>query len=543
MDLVDNTGPLKSRMSLKTVALLLLTISSQVFAQQAPLKPAVTAPPATSSPTEKAIDNTATSIDDDGERPNGRRIRRYLNLIVGVEHDEELLIPNKDLVYKGRVNAFDMKRIKNTDFFRINPKKVGNGIVTIHNKKTGQLLVELRFDIRNDDIEKTLREVKSLLGDIEGVEFKIVNGIIVLDGFALIPKDLIRIAQVIKTINSSGSGGEKIKSLVTLSPIARKKIAEYIARDVNNPEVSITAVGDYLKLEGIVNSAPEKDRIIRLVGLYMPDLVIENAPDTEHIKIVGRKSGGKVEDLIIDLITIKKEEDKVEPPPKMIQIVAHFVEYNELYLKSFTFEFSPRLQAVDSAIRQPSGGTLTEIAALIDRLIPKLNWAKKHGYARVLDTGSILVQDKSPANLTRDITIEKGYKPGANGAVDMIPPATASLLINTTPTIKSERSGLIELKNLHVMLLDPNDSGSAKTDVTTTISVRDRQSAAFAGTIKKKKDASFGGPTGAGAIITLNHGKKFAKNTSNFVVFVTPIIKASASSGVDQVKKKFRLKE
>ena len=358
-----------------------------------------------------------------------------------------------------------------------------------------------------------------------------------LDGYALIPKDLIRIAQVLKTF-----GDQKIRSLVTLSPIARKKIAEYISRDVNNPEVSITAVGDYLKLEGVVNSEAEKNRIIRLVSLYMPDIVIENAPDTEHIKIVGRKSSGKIEELIIDLITVKKDEEKSEPPPKMIQIVAHFVEYNERYLKNFSFEFSPRLSQVDAAARQPAGGSLTELAQLIERLLPKLNWAKKHGYARVLDTGSILVQDKQTANLQRDVTILKGYIPGENGAQtpDI---ASASLLITTVPTIKSERSGLIELKNLTVRLSDPNENGTATTNVTTTISVRDRQSAAFAGTIKKKKDADFGGPTGAGAIITLNQGKNYSKNTSNFVVFVTPIIKASASSGVDQVKKKFRLKD
>ncbi|MBC7753862.1 MAG: hypothetical protein H7Z71_06465 [Moraxellaceae bacterium] len=521
-------------------------ISVHGFAQQAPLKPAIATTPtpggAGTGAAEKTVETTANTQEEDGEKPNGRRIRRYLNLIVGVEHDEELLIPNKDLVYKGRVDAFDMKRIKGTDFFRISPKKIGNGIVTIHNKKTGQLLVELRYDIRNDDIEKTLREVKSLLGDIEGIEFKMVNGIILLDGFALIPKDLIRIAQVLKTINSSGGGVEKIKSLVTLSPIARKKIAEYISRDVNNPEVSITAVGDYLKLEGVVNSAEEKERIKNLVGLYMPDLVLEIAPDTEHIKIVGRKSGGKIEDLIIDLITVKKAEDKVEPPPKMIQIVAHFVEYNERYLKSFSFEFAPRLTAIEGANRGPSGGTITEIANLIDRLIPKLNWAKKHGYARVLDTGSILVQDKSEASLRREITIDKGFKPGANGSLEPVT-AVAILDIRTTPTIKSERSGLIEMKNLKVTLQDPNENGQATTNVSTTISVRDRQSAAFAGTIKKKRDADFGGPTGAGAVITLNAGKKYAKNSSNFVVFVTPIIKASASAGVDQVKKKFRLRE
>ena len=521
--------------------LFIISFSISVFAQQAPLSPAIPAP--TTSAASTATEKTAAAkTDDESEKPNGRRIRRFLNLVYGVDHDEEILIPDIELVYKGRVDAFDMKRIKKTDFFRISPKKVGSGIVTIHNKKTGQILVEIRYDIRNDDIEKTMREVQSLLGDIEGIEFKIVGGLILLDGYALIPKDLIRISQVVKTINT-GPGGEKVKSLVSLSPLARKKIAEYIARDVNNPEVSITAVGDFIKLEGTVNSEAERKRITDLVGLYMPDLVIDIAPDTDNIKIVGRKTGGSVKDLIIDLMVVKKDEDKVEPPPKMIQIVAHFVEYNERYLKNYSFNFSPTIAAVDGQIRQPSGGSVTnDIASLVDRLIPKLNWAKQHGYVRVLDTASILVQDKQNADLTRNISVVKGLIQGPNGAQSQ-DIQNARVSINVTPIIKSERSGLIELNRLKVNLEDPNQSGVAKTDIITTISVRDRHSAAFAGTIKKKKDATFGGPSGAGAVFTFNQGKGYSKNTSNFVVFVTPIIKASASSGVDQVKKKFRLKE
>ena len=81
------------------------------------------------------------------------------------------------------------------------------------------------------------------------------------------------------------------------------------------------------------------------------------------------------------------------------------------------------------------------------------------------------------------------------------------------------------------------------TSVNTTVSVRDRQSAALAGIISKKSENQYGGPTGAGAYITLNHGKGFQKQTSNYVLFVTPIIKSSASAGVEQIKKKFRMKE
>ncbi|MBY0553017.1 type II and III secretion system protein [bacterium] len=473
------------------------------------------------------------------EKPSGKRIRRQLNLIVGLDHDEEILIPDKKLKIGGRDDFFTINRIKGTDIFRINPKKAGNGITTLIDEETGQILVELRFDIRDDSIEKTLREVQAMLSDIDGIEFKIINNTIYIDGYVLIPRDLVRIAQVIKTWPP-----DRVQSLATLSPLARKKIADFISNDVNNPEVKITSVGDYIKLEGQVNSAEEKRRINQIVSLYLPDLVIEVAPDTAHLRIMGRKNSGKIEDLIIDLITIKKDDEKVEPPPKMIQIVAHFVKFGDNYGKSFSFKFSPALSAqAGGQASNGSNSTIDSTINLLSNLLPKLNWAKVHGYAKVLDTASILVQDKVTGRINRNV-VTSSTKAGQNGAIDIVQ-SNANVSLSVTPTIKAERSGLVELKNLTVSVTTTGGKteSSNSTDVQTTISVRDRQSAAFGGIIKKATDTSYGAPTDDGALITFNASKNYDRVNSQFVVFVTPIIKSSASSGVEQVKKKFRLRD
>ena len=524
---------MKLKLSLQMASLFfVLLFGIELFAQDTKTNDKTTAA-ATST-------NEVTADEASNEKPNGRRIRRHVDLIMGVEKDEELLIPNRETTLKGRTDFFDIKRIKNTDFFRITPKKVGNGIATIHDKKTGQILVELRFDIRDDTIEKTMREIQSLLGDIEGIEFKIVNNKILIDGYAILPRDLIRIAQVVNTF-----GKDSVRSLVTLSPIARKKIAEYIARDVNNPEVSITAVGDYLKLEGQVNSKEEKDRITAIVELYMPDLVIDVAPDTENIKILGRKGTGNysINSLVINLISIKKDEDKVEPPPKMIQVVAHFVEFSDGYSKGFDFNFTPSLSAIGNTANRGPTSTLGESAQILNNLLPKLRWAKYHGFAKVLDTASILIQDGLSGSITRQVKLAVGYHDGENGA--KIPTSQdAGVSLSLVPRIKSERSGLVQLEQLKVEVSDSNENSNNKTTVNTQISVRDRQSAAFGGLIKKQNSNSFGGtPGNQDAIITLRQGKNYARKNSQFVVFITPIIKSSASAGVDQVKKKFRLRE
>ncbi|WP_409478779.1 hypothetical protein [Pseudobdellovibrio sp. HCB154] len=480
--------------------------------------------------------------------PNKRRIRRQLNLIAGMKHDEEISIPEIPLTYKGGgVELIDMQRIKGTDTFRVLPTKVGNGIVTIHNKKTGQILVELRVDIRDQSIEKSLREIQALLNDIEGIEYKIVNGKIILDGFVLLPKDLKRVGQVVTQFMPNAV------SLVGLSPLAKKKIVEYIARDINNPEITVTSIGDFIKLEGYVNSIEEKNRINDVVLLYLPDIVqdtgFEGALATS-VKLIDRKPQTDIGAYVINLIQVRRAEEKTEPPPKMIQVVMHVVEYAERYMKSFNFTFSPSLRGLGEAQTQGQAnapGSISELAAVVDNLLPKLNWARTHGYIRLLDTASLLTQDKTEeSGLARTFNVNNGTTSTTNPQSANAQTFTLKLSVKK-PQIKSERSELVQMGlEVNTIAAPGGQQGlmfSADTKVATMVSVRSRQSAAIAGIISKKSENQFGGPTGAGAIVTLNHGKGFTKNSSNYVLFITPIIKSSASAGVEQVKKKFRFKD
>lgn len=514
----------------KISALIFTLFCIQSFAQQPPVSPGVLATPVSSG--------APSSGNLTGELPNGKRIRRHLTMVVGLSQDEEFLIPDRPTTLKGRTEFFDIMRIDGTDMFRITPKKVGSGIATLHDSQTKQILVEIRFDIRDDSIERTMREVQSLLADIEGIEFKIVSGLILIDGYVLLPRDLVRIAQV-----TANYPQDKVKSLASLSPLAKQRIANFISNDVNNPEVKITAVGDYIKLEGQVNSPEEKLRIRNIVSLYLPDLVIDKAPDSNspNVQIIGRKNTGKIEDLIVDLITIKKDDEKVEPPPKLIQVVVHFVKFADSYEKSFSFEFAPALSANAAGSTAPTS-TIADTARLLSNLLPKLRWAKAHGFAKVLDTASILVQDRKTGVINRTVSLT-ALVPAANGAVQAAPTGGSNVSLTVTPIIKSERSGLIEFAPIVVSVNSPGKSDTTNTNVSTTISVRDRQSAAFGGVLRKVTDTKYGAPAKEDAIITLQASKEYARSNSQFVVFVTPIIKSSASTGVEQVKKKFRLRD
>lgn len=528
------------------------------------LKPATSPPTAPAAAAPTAVEGEETAQKDEEEEkpeiieeleegggqpikllrgfPNQRRIKRHLNLVAGIKHDEEFLIPNVPLNLKGAPELVDVQRIKGTDMFRILPIKDGSGIVTIHNKKTGQILVELRLDIRKQDIEKTLREVKAMLADIDGIEFKIVNDIIILDGFVLLPKDLVRLGNVLRQTGLD----QRVKNLVSLSPIARKKIVEYIAREINNPEVTVTAVGDFIKLEGVVNNDEEEKRILQIVNMHMPDIVSEKTQDLGNFTILSRKVGS-ADGLIINLLTKRPPEDKVEPPPKMIQVVVHFVEFSDRYMKKFNFIFSPSLTGIGQAASAPRAPTsIGEIASIVNNLLPKINWARTHGYIRVLDTASVLTQNTVSASIKRTFKINNNGQATASpgGQQGASQENNASLDVSVRPVIKSERTGLIEL-GLNVTTSPLSGTSlSSSTTVNTLISVRDRASAAFGGIISKKSINDYGGPSDTqNAVITLNHGKTYEKGASNFVVFVTPVIKSSASAGVEQVKKKFRMKD
>lgn len=99
--------------------------------------------------------------------PNKRRIRRHLSLIRGVKVDEELLIPTVPLkILPLGQDLINLVRIKDSDIFRIEPLNARSGIVTLHNKKTGQIYAELHLDIRESSVDKTIRDLKALLSEI-----------------------------------------------------------------------------------------------------------------------------------------------------------------------------------------------------------------------------------------------------------------------------------------------------------------------------------------------------------------------------------------
>ncbi len=469
------------------------------------------------------------------EEPIGKK---YLILYMGIKQNEVLshLPPDAEFYgdFKSIVDA-ELDRERKTLHFT--PKKPGLATLSMHDRK-GQKLFEYRIDVRKSQLTKVVREVRGLLHDIEGISIKIVNDKVIVDGNVLLPHDLNRIFGVIKQYDG------QVASLVEINPIAQKRIADIIERDINNPDIEVRAINGKFILKGIANSDTERKQAEIIAKMYVPAPVINEAEAQGKIK-------KRKEEVVINLLSIRPPPQSA--PPKIIQLVVHYVELSKKYLRSSAFRWSPALVdntevAFTKDTTQNSDGIIAEISGVISNLLPKLNSAKQHGFARVLKSTSVTTKEGQPGKVE---TVQRipilVPQPGVAAGGFTNDFAEVRVASEITPTITNPRSDIIELKMSFTVgtLLGITDRGpqTAQNNVNTMVDVRSGQSAAVGGLIANDSGTDYNPEANQDALFNLYSEKGFRRNKSQFVVFVTPIIKPSASAGSEKIKSKFRLQE
>jgi pilus assembly protein CpaC len=233
--------------------------------------------------------------EDDAPVDNSYRTKQYINLTIGIEQDVKLPPLPPEVEFKGTFRRIvTAQYAKQMNVIRFIPQSEGFATLTIHDKKNNKIIAEYRIDIQRTKLDKVVKELRALLGDIEGISIKVVNNRVVIDGQVLLPKDLTRITGVV------GQFGDQASSLVTLSPLAQKKIAEFIARDINNPDIEVRAVNDKIILSGEANDEDEKVRAEIIAKTYLPEMFVD--PNEEKAGVKRRKPAN---DGVINLLTVK----------------------------------------------------------------------------------------------------------------------------------------------------------------------------------------------------------------------------------------------
>ena len=491
--------------------------------------------------TESAIKPPVNTGDDDAVEAGLAvyRTKHYISLTLGVEQDVSLPPLPAEVQFKGTFRHFVTASYNKAGaILRLTPTAEGFSTMTIHDKRNGRVVAEYRIEVQRTKLDKVVREVRALLGDIEGISIKVVNNRVVVDGQVLLPKDLTRITSVVQQFDNQAT------SLVTLSPLAQKKIAEFIARDINNPEIEVVAINEKIKLTGFANDEDERVRAEIIAKMYLPDVFVDPNADKAGVKI--RKA---TNDGVINLIQVK--EKAPGPPPKMIQLVVHFVELNKDYDKSFKFQFTPELSdssGVQFSSGSNGGSTFQQITGTIQNLLPRLNWAKSHGHARILESTSLTVQDGKQGTINQMTSYPVPTPPAPNQTTPTYTSIKVGINSQITPVLLGERSGSVKMDmQFSVSNVVDFSSGvpiTSENNINTTITVRDRQSAAVGGLISNMASTAYNPPSGAkNPIISLYASKEFQRKQTQFVVFITPVVKTSASAGAEAIKKKFRLRE
>ncbi len=469
----------------------------------------------------------------------------FLTLSVGIQHDYKL--PED---YKGQKLKFEgtykrlsgMSHRKKENALRFVPKKQGFGALIIKSAK-GEILQKLNIDVRKINLRKIAKEVSDLLIAVDGINIKILNGKVVIDGQIMLPKDMDRIAAVMAQY-----GNQQVVSLVTFSPEAQNKIAELILKKIENPDISLDVIYSQFILRGEVEDEAEKGRAERIARLYT------------RIDLEGSGSGpGKVmrrgRQKVVNLITVRPPPPppKKKPPAekKLIQIVVHYVELHKSFNKGFAFQWSPLIN--DGTTVNVSGGGVSQLpfalTATVKNLLPKLNWAKSFNFARILHNASLILKDGEKGIINVSTTVPVSQQT-ASGEISTSAPRE-TLMADMTPKITGPMKDHVNIK---VGFRATNITGRSSEGVLTTertlqtnLRVRGGVSAVLGGLISSNMRKNFNRlPPGSGdapPLFTLLSSKTYETSTSQFVVFITPSITRSASSGIERIKKKFKLDE
>lgn len=422
--------------------------------------------------------------------------------------------------------------------------------ITFTGLKPGKTSVTLRDNVGDvkaiyvvtvtaNDQSRLVKELKDFLGDVEGLEIGIKGETVYVGGNIIVPND---IGKVVKVLNQEKFG--EVLFLVELSPQTERLVARKMQEEIQKnqlPDVTVRVVNHTYWLEGIVNSEGKKRRAEDIAKAFYPDKIASLAERTGQV-IQAQKPA------IQNFIQVN---EKSQPPPldKLIKITAQFVELTKDYSKTFGFKWTPLLSNGAGQInigRTSNGGVTTRsestLSGTISNLFPKLQSAKQAGYARVVQSGVIIVKDKKPGRINKNDT--RRFSLGS-GEFAQAQSASAQFTVDVTPEVLQDENINLQLNIVVSANTGADPPSTQSNNIRTEIIVKSKDSAVVGGIVISKSSTDYDKlppdeVDGASPLFNFVRGKSFANTKSQFVVFVTPEIVETASSGTDDIKRKFR---
>jgi Flp pilus assembly secretin CpaC len=415
------------------------------------------------------------------------------------------------------------------------PKNPGATSIFVYDQSGKQRDV-INLTVYATDPEKLLQSIQELLVDIEGIEIKRVGPNIVIDGQVILPSDLTRIKKVASTTS-------QIINLATINSNTSDLLAKRIEREIGFDEVTVRSVKGKILLEGEVYSQQAKMKAEKIAGLYANNVI--NA----------------IELRIVDNPPVRKDT---------VQVTAHFLEVSKNFSKNSNFRWNPipAIGVNGSYTFNPVSGSENFSGALTGTaqdILPKLNYFKALGVARVLENPTVSVKSGDEA------VIESGTRLGfpvaqPNGTVSLEFQNVGALLKITPYARSSDIDMEIEVKVSSLGSPDINGGVAISENlVQTSQLVRSGQSVVIGGLIRHSFRQAFDRPPSSpgvggnttpsaasqefvdpfplGSLFTLFKSNDLNKSRSQFMIFITPRIMKFAKDANKELKDSFNIQE
>jgi pilus assembly protein CpaC len=396
-------------------------------------------------------------------------------------------------------------------------REVGTTNIIVYNTR-GVRMDEFEITVIPANLAKVMKNVQDLLDDIEGLSFKIMNDRVYIQGEVSLDDELERV----QTLDEREA---LIESMVTLSPIAQRLLASLIQKEIGTPGVEVRLVGKKIMLEGVVHSEMASKRAEAIARAYYPD--------------------------VVNVLEVR-EVDRIPGRADTIVMIVHFVELTKSLVTSWGVEWTPL--AVNGGAELffqqdffDSANNVGYATATITSLLPRIERARRSGYARVLENPTISVKSGDTSHIFSGqkipfVFIENGTQTVIFEEVgikmDVTPYAQGN---DVDLNIEIEVSSLGEVGANGYPAIDVSE-------ITTSQFARAGESLVIGGLQRISDRLDYNRlPENATAqaegIFSLYNAKDYKKSKQQFLVFITPQIHESSSTANREIQEKFNLLE
>lgn len=474
---------------------------------------------------------------------------KQLEVAIGIDHIEKLDFDYHTKIVIGNDQLLKVIMIPNKREMIFKGLKPGRTTVTVRDN-VGDVRLRYTIVVTATGKSNVVSELRELIGDVEGLEIGIRGGKVFVGGEIIVPDDIGRVSKVLASY-------PEVLTLIELSPQTQRVIATKMTDELaknNLKDVTVRVVNKVFWLEGVVSSDLKKRLAMDIANAYLPPKILSLSESGE-----GRFAAPSNTAPILNFIAVNEKKEP-QPVPKLIKISSQFVELSKSYNRIFSFRWAPLMGADNSQIAiGPQGGAGSQqggdivtkssgtLSATISNLFPKLNSAKTAGYARVIQSAMVIARNESKAMITKDTSIPFAV---GSGEFTKASQASVGITVSVEPRILEEEK--VELPvNISIKLQVGSSSTPIVTNnsINTTLIIKSTESAAIGGVVQNQSTTDYDADPGQGGedapspLFNLNRSKAYVSQKSQYVIFLTPEIIESASTGTEEIRKKFRRRE